>query len=102
MGREHTPKYRIEFHTTKPGYFTTQAWRVYGRFGRPGDGKPFTANIDRWVTAFENSLKPGGTNAHLGIFSIISAKIKKQDTGKVVAEWERHTARPDEPKFQAI
>lgn len=102
MGRSYTPKYRLEFTTTRPGYFTPGAWEVRGRYGRHSDGKPTTANLDKWVTAFEDSLRPGKPNAHLGIFSVVTAKIINQFTGEVVATWTRKTARPNEPLFQVI
>lgn len=102
MGHTRTPKYRLEMTTTYPGYFTPQAWEVRARYGVPGNGTPTTDNIDKWVTAFEDSLRPGKPNAHLGIFSVVTAKIINQFTGEVVATWTRKTARPNEPKFQVI
>jgi hypothetical protein len=95
MGRITTPTYRLEItdHTGEFG-MTPMAWRV-----RDG-GKPTTENIDKWVTAFEASLLTH--NKHLGIFSIKSARIVRQSTGDVVAEWQRRAARPNEPMFQII
>lgn len=101
MGRSYTPAYRLEFETTRPGYFSSIAWEVGTRYGIPGLGKPTPKNIDKWVTGFEQSCIDG-PNKHLGIFSVTSAKIIRQKTGEVVATWERKSFRPDEPKFRIV
>jgi hypothetical protein len=103
MGRSTTPTYRLEI-TGHTGNFTitNSAWHVQSRYGIPGDGRPSTDNLDRYVTAFEKSLRTGGSNAHLGIFLITSCRIIRQSTGKVVAEWKRSEQRKNEPMFQVI
>lgn len=103
MGRSTTPTFRLEIlgHT---GNFsmTNGAWNVQRRNGCPGDGQPSTESLDRYVTSFEASLRPGGSNAHLGIFSLTSCQIVRQSSGDVVATWKRSEQRPNEPSFQVI
>jgi hypothetical protein len=70
------------------------AWTVHA------DGKPTVENIDRWVTAVENSLRTH--NKHLGIFSVVNAVIVNQFNGQTVAEWVRKKVRTDEPMFQIV
>ena len=103
MGRSTTPTYRLEIlgHTGDFG-MTNGAWNVRGRNGCPGAGKPSTESLDRYVTSFEESLRPGECNAHLGIFSLTSCQIVHQSTGKVVATWKRSEQRKDEPAFQVV
>lgn len=104
MGRITTPPYRIEIKCSDSRYsFTPMAWRVRSNnAGIRADGKPTVANLDKWVTAYEDSLRPGGCNAHLGIHSVVSAKIIRQSDNEVVAEWIRSQQRPNEPRFQVI
>lgn len=88
MGRSTTPKYRIEFTTTRPGcWCTPQFWDVRGRNGCPGNGLPTTQNIEKWVQALEESCQPGKPNAHVGPLQIKTARIVNQFTGEVVASW---------------
>lgn len=98
MGRSVTPKYvlKIETYLSRIGRVSSTpcAWRKeYGR--------PTPENIDKYVTKFEESCKPGGCNAHLGIDPVISAEIR-YNPGAVVASWDRKTFRPNEPMFQVI
>jgi hypothetical protein len=75
---------------------------VKAQYGIPGDGKPTTANIDRWVTSYEESLKPGGPNAHLGLHQVSYARIIRQSDNQIVAEWNRSKQRPNEPLFKVV
>lgn len=100
MGRSTTPKYSFKISTVlsragKVGH-TAMIWKSeYGR--------PTTANIDKWVTKYEESLSPGGANAHLGYDPVVSVEIKRNVVdGDVVATWERKNVRPNEPKFQVV
>jgi hypothetical protein len=100
MGRSTTPTYafRIETFLSLSGKVshTSMAWKKEY-------GKPTTANIDKWVTAYEESCKPGGCNAHLGIDPVVSVEIKRNVSGgEVVATWERKKERPNEPMFQQV
>ena len=103
MGRSTTPTYRLEIlgHTGK-FTMTNSAWNVRSRYGAPGDGKPSTESLDRYVTSFEASLRSGECNAHLGIFSLTSCQIVRQSSGKVVATWKRSEQRKDEPAFKVV
>lgn len=103
MGRSTTPTYRLEIlgHTGKFS-ITNSAWNVRGRNGSPGDGRPSTESLDRYVTSFEESLRAGGSNVHLGIFSLTSCQIVRQSSGKVVATWQRSEQRKGEPSFQLV
>ena len=104
MGRVTKPRYALHFRCTDSSerHYTGQAWQVRAKYGRPGDGQPTPANIDRWVTAFEQS-RIDGANKHLGIASVVEAWIVDQENGnEVVARWVRSEMRKDEPKFQII
>lgn len=79
MGRSITPTYRIEFRATG-GYHTPSAWRA--EYGRPS-----AASLARWVESFEASTREGGVNAHLGVTTVWSARIVRQATGAVVADY---------------
>jgi hypothetical protein len=102
MGRSRMVIYSLRIVTSDNTVSTPMEWRVGARHGIPGYGKPTTENIDKWVTAYEESLKSGGCNAHLGIHSVVSAKIVDQRTDTNVAYWERKLQRPNEPLFQVI
>lgn len=100
MGRSTTPKYsfKISTYLSRVGkaFHSSMAWKSEY-------GKPTTANIDKWVAKYEESLLPGGANAHLGYDPVLSVEIKKNVVnGEVVATWDRKTVRPDEPKFQVV
>jgi len=100
MGRSSTPAYSFSIQT-----FLSRAGKVRhtSMIWRKEYGRPTTANLDKWVTSYEESLKPGGCNAHLGYDPVVSVEIKRNVVGgDVVASWERKTARPDEPKFQVV
>ena len=103
MGRSYPIHYIVRIHTTMPNVIHTPVeWRSRPRFGLPADGKPTTANLDKWVTAFEDSCRPGKPNAHLGTFSVTYAEIYDQKLRVVVAIWERSKQRKNEPMFQVI
>lgn len=102
MGRSTTPRYVLSVVTTRFGSsHSRMEWRIGSRNGIRGYGNPTMKNIDRWVTEFERSMV-AGPNKHLGVYSVISAKIVNQFTGETVADWERTRDRPDEPKFQVV
>jgi hypothetical protein len=106
MGQSRLIPFTIEMRCSDGKYYTPGEWHVRQRRGMPKhhvDGTPSTENIDKWVTAFEESRKTGGCNAHLGFAVVLEAMIKNQKKGgEVVARWVRKTARPDEPLFQVI
>lgn len=100
MGRSVTPKYVFEIET-----FLSRAGKVRhtSMIWRKEYGRPTVANLDKWVTSYEESCKPGGCNAHLGVDPVVSAKIRLNYAGSpAMVEWERKTARPNEPKFQVV
>lgn len=97
MGRSRKLHYVIHVITSNSsGWVTPSEWKCRQ------SGRPTTANIDKYVTVFEDSLKPGGCNAHLGFFTLVKCWIVDQFKGETVAVWERKVARPNEPKFQVI
>jgi hypothetical protein len=98
MGKSTTPKHVFNIVTvlSRAGKVShsTMAWKKeYGR--------PTTQNIDKWVTAYEDSCKPGGFNDHLGHDPVVSCEIRL-NPGKVVASWVRKTVRSEEPMFQIV
>ena len=91
MGRVVTPTFRLEIETDSPRFrFSNQAWNVRSNnTAVPGSGQPTPDNIARWVRDFEASCQPGGCNSHVGITHITKARIIRQATDEVVAEWQR-------------
>jgi hypothetical protein len=62
-------------------------WQVRSRQGSPGYGRPTHYNLYLYVKAYENSLLPGGSNAHLPSHRVVSAVIIDQDTKRAVASY---------------
>lgn len=79
MGTSSTPTYRVEMSAGPKFHYTPAAWRIAGM------GVPKDDNLKRYVETFERSTYPGGGNAHLGVTTIITAKIVNQRTGDIVA-----------------
>lgn len=75
-----TPTYRIEMVATG-GSYTPAAWPTK-HLGRPGP-----SSLLLYVSTFEASTREGGVNAHLGAVTVKSAKVIRQSTGEVVAEY---------------
>jgi hypothetical protein len=96
----YTPTFRLEIEVFG-GQVSRQEWNTRKRARRPGLGRPTKANIDKWVSDFEDSCKPGGVNSHLGFSPVLNARIVRQATGEVVASWNRKADHP-EPMFQVI
>ena len=98
MGRSRTWTYRIEFKCVSGYHYTPQEWRVKDM------GKPTPENIDKWVAVLEDSMKPGGCNAHLGQDQVVSAQIfdQRKRTISPVANWTRKQFRPNQPMFEGL
>lgn len=89
MGRIITPTFRLEIETDSPKFrFTSQVWDVRSKGMIRGSGNPTPDNIAQWVRDFEASCK-SGSNAHIGPVRVIVAKIIRQATDEIVAEWRR-------------
>lgn len=102
MGKTRMFTYRLEIRCVSRNIYTPMEWRVKGsRLSGPGYGKATIENLDKWVTAFEESMV-SGPNKHLGIDQVVSAWVVDQRTGEVVAEWRRSEQRKDQPFFQLI
>lgn len=103
MGRSRLIPFVIHYKCSDGHRYTPSEWRVRQQRNMPKhhvDGTPTTDNIDKWVTAFEDSRKHGGVNAHLGFALVTEAWIVDQkDTPTVVARWLRSEVRP---LFQVI
>ena len=101
MGRSTTPKYAIV--TDCRGMVASRsAWNVKPPVGcAKGHGKPTAENLEKYVGAFIDSLRPGGPNRHL--FTAFGTKvipnavriIRNDGSGLVVAEWKA-------PMFMAL
>lgn len=100
MGRSRVINTTIKITTSDGATSTACEWYTRGRNGRPADGKPTVENITRWVEAYEASLRAGGSNAHLGIHSVVTAVIKHH--GEVVCSWSNRVNRPNAPLFQMV
>jgi hypothetical protein len=90
MGRSVTPPYRLEVEYNN-GQLGRLAWNVTSHNrGIPPDGKPTGANLVAYCRDFEKSTRPEGSNSHLarvGIVAIVSARIVRQSTGEIMAEY---------------
>ncbi len=85
MGRSTTPPYRIEI-VGKSGMPCKMAWRLQAQYGIPGYGKPTNANLAKWVAGFNESMQPGGANAHVND-PVQTAKLVRQSSGETVATY---------------
>lgn len=65
-------------------------WRVRGRRGLSGYGKPTEENLQRFLDTMNASMEKGGVNAHLRegdpMFKYVAGRIVRQSDGKVMAE----------------
>lgn len=97
MGRITTPRYvlKIVRHTCFGHSFTPMTWAVKDM------GQPTVANIDKYVSEFEQSLV-NGPNKHLGIFSLAECMIWDQKFKREVCRWVRREFRPNESPFQVV
>jgi hypothetical protein len=98
MGKSYTPKYLVRLET-----FLSRAGRVSSapfEYRVKDAGRPNVANLAKFVEVFENSCKPGGCNAHLGIDPVLSAVIYENVGKRVVAEWSRKSL--NEPMFKVL
>jgi hypothetical protein len=68
------------------------------RMGRPADGKPTAENLKKWAEFCEKATYPGGVNQHLGVTHIMTARIKDQRTGEILATFTRDPV----PMFEVI
>lgn len=99
MGRSITPRYSMSMETvlSRAGKarYTDMIWRCKEY------GSPTLANLDKWVTTFEQSCI-NGPNKHVGYDPIVSATIYDQYDGRrIVVQWVRSKDR-NEPLFQVI
>lgn len=82
-----------------PFVIKTRLGKFIAPFNVKQDGKPTTENLSKWRDGFNNSLRPGGTNEHLGLNHWLQTDliIVDQRSGypEVVALFEA-------PKFEVI
>jgi hypothetical protein len=104
MGRSITPKYRIQYYYRQPNGQIVEvraSWTISSNNKSiQADGKPTKENAEKYIQAYNNSLKSDGANKHvsvaLGFMPMAhKAEIVNQFTGKVVVEWKA-------PMFQVI
>jgi hypothetical protein len=89
MGSHTTPRYILNITCSDHRRYSPIIWNVRTQYGARGFGKPTLSNINKWVTGFESSLKPGNPNAHLGEFVVIEAWIIDQIDDKIIVHWKR-------------
>lgn len=91
MGRTITPKYAVEFFDVRAnGRFVH--WTPMGWNSKQA-GRPTVANLAAFVNGYEESTKPGAPNAHLGVTTIWSARIVRNDgSHTVVANYQKVSA----------
>jgi hypothetical protein len=77
MGRSIKPKYRAVVKFEGNRCPITICWHC------KEDGSPTNANAIRWLKVYNESLLPGGANAHIPIFGIdgnaISIKVETNE-----------------------
>lgn len=88
MGRTRLMTYTIR--RARTGDFISE-WKVKEY------GKPTPENLSKWRDKFNQSLKPGGANAHIGMVGYIQYKLQiyNQKTKSVVCEF-------NPPMFETI
>jgi hypothetical protein len=95
MSSTHTPTFRVELHESsidRPGvrYSPTMTPWPTKHAGRPTD-----ATLAAYVESLEESTLPGGVNDHLGRTVVNRARVIRQATGELVAEYAA-------PAFRAL
>lgn len=85
MGRSITPTFRIEFREVtaagRPVHWTSAGWDTKHA------GRPSAETLAAHVRGMEASTEPGGVNEHLGATTIGYARIVRQSTDEVMAEY---------------
>lgn len=80
MGKSITPKYRIE--EFKIGFWTVSGCMAW----RKEYGKPTVENLRKFRDGYNNTMKPGGANAHLSSRDHFGAlRIVRQSDNEVIA-----------------
>lgn len=87
MASDRLIPFTVEMVTTGKGVYTPAEWRTRARGQVPAHGKPNAENLKAYIAKFEDSTKPGGVNAHLGVTVVFSAFIKDQRTGETLATY---------------
>ncbi len=64
---------------------TPAEWRTRSRVNAPGYGKADPVNLAAYVARFEASTQKEGVNSHLGETVVMSAFIKDQRSGDILA-----------------
>ena len=88
MDNSDMPLYRLEMIASNGSVLTPIKWPVCG-VARIGNGKPNWDELDDFIRAIEESLKPGGDNHQLGLDSVRIARIIRQSDGEIVVHWNR-------------
>jgi hypothetical protein len=77
MGRSITSTYVVEFLKViadgRPVGWTPQSWNSKQA------GRPTLKNLEAFVKGYEASTQPGGCNEQLGVTTILSARIVRND-----------------------
>lgn len=103
-GRSYTPPYVYEMYNAAGGALQTfaMAWRASGRgANNPGMGKPNEANLKKAIDGYNESLKPGGANAHIpemipGRDHVAAGGLIRRNEGaksEVLARWGKLPSR---------
>jgi hypothetical protein len=86
MPKRYRPTYRLEVEC-EGAVLTPAIWRV-GKCGDlPGHGRPTADNLARWVRMAAATRNPACKR--LGLHRIVRARIVRQTSGHVAAEWRR-------------
>jgi hypothetical protein len=81
MGRSIRFRFSVAMKTVQ-GFNTPAGWQTKQA------GRPTAANLSAYVSLYNDSLKPGGCNAHLGAGAqCVAATLRDHDKNVVVAEW---------------
>lgn len=86
MGRTVTPKYAVHVRTSDGSHMDPFAWQVRAQYGRPGDGRPNSANLVRWVESYNKSFEPGGVNERVGCYITHAELRENRHDGDTLAE----------------
>lgn len=102
MGHTRLIQFVVEV-TTDNGVWTPSEWRkspsLYMRSaGIPAHGKATTENLKKHCLFVEASTHPSGVNSHLGVTHILTARIRNQKTGEILATYTREPV----PMFEVV
>lgn len=103
MGRSYKIRYVVRLLCPE-SIASPAEWRVGARHGAPGYGRPTVDNLRKYIRKYNESLRPGGANDHIGRRGrAIGGVVVDQEHGNVVvAEWKAPMFTTDASEFDVL